>query len=243
MGGNSLSLLILNEVEKSLSERKILKKVSLEINEGEVYGILGANGAGKSTLLRVIAGLTSIDEGKIEVAGYSLSKYPSEYKKMLGYVPDIPFLYGYLSGREYLNFLGDLWEIERERKRDLVEENLKLVGLLESADAMVTTYSHGMKQKLAIAGALITKPRVLILDEPMTGFDPPSAKFMKDFLKNYAKEGNAVIITTHILELAQHFCNRVGVLSDGNLNVEYNDLENLKKDFETLVVTSMEGIK
>ncbi|MDQ0418445.1 ABC-2 type transport system ATP-binding protein [Croceifilum oryzae] len=231
-----MNLLTVNQVGKSYEEYRVLDGMSLSIKEGEIYGLLGPNGAGKSTLLKIISGLLSFDQGEVKIEETSLLAQPLEYKKLIGYVPDHPFLYNYLTAREYLAFISGLWGIN---EKGLIEGVLSTVRLAERGDTLITTYSHGMKQKLSIAAALLTKPRILILDEPLTGFDPPSAKFMKDFLREYVKAGNSVLVTTHILEVAQHFCDRVGIIGEGKLVQELDQLGAFDS-FEDLVISVME---
>ncbi|SDY72458.1 ABC transporter ATP-binding protein [Thermoactinomyces sp. DSM 45892] len=231
-----MNLLTVNQIDKSYEEYRVLDGMSLSIQEGEIYGLLGPNGAGKSTLLKIISGLLSFDRGDIKIGAFSLLDQPLEYKKLIGYVPDHPFLYNYLTAREYLDFISGLWGIN---EKGLIEGVLSTVRLAERGDTLITTYSHGMKQKLSLAAALLTKPRILILDEPLTGFDPPSAKFMKDFLREYVKARNSVLVTTHILEVAQHFCDRVGIIGEGKLVQELDQLGAFDS-FEDLVISVME---
>jgi ABC-2 type transport system ATP-binding protein len=225
MGGNVMCLLKIANIKKQYEGLKVLDGVSFTIESGVIYGLLGGNGMGKTTLLQIISGLLDFDEGTILINGIDLKLNRGEANKMLGYVPDQPFLYEYLTGVEYLEFIGSLWNVHNAKKRIL--ELLSLFKLEGKANSLITTYSFGMKQKLATAGALLPKPKVIVLDEPFTGFDPPSAKLMKDFFKNYVEQGNSVLFSTHIVDVAKNFCDRVGILNDGKIVQEISNPRNM----------------
>jgi ABC-2 type transport system ATP-binding protein len=210
----------LDGVTKSYGEVRALDGVSLRVRAGEIHGLLGPNGAGKTTLMRIIAGLVPQDSGEVFIAGLSARDAPRRTRRAVGFVPDSPFLYRYLTGRQYLEFVADLWGLPEDEKIKAVEDGLKRFGLADRAEHVIGSYSFGMRQKLAVAGALLQEPTVLVLDEPLTGFDPPSSRFMKDFLRSFADAGRAVFLSTHILELAHGLCDRVSIISDGRIILE-----------------------
>jgi len=230
----------LREVSKSYGELRALDGVSLRARTGEIHGLLGPNGAGKTTLMRIIAGLLPQDSGEVLIAGLNARDAPRRTRRAVGFVPDSPFLYRYLTGRQYLEFVADLWGLSGEEKTCVIEAGLRRFGLAGRAEHVIGSYSFGMRQKLAVAGALLQDPAVLVLDEPLTGFDPPSARFMKDFLRSFAGTGRSVFLSTHILELAHGLCDRVSVISDGRISFE-REICGDAPDFERSVLDAIGG--
>lgn len=202
---------------KRYGEKIAVNDVSLEVRGGEVFGFLGPNGAGKTTTIKMIVGLLKPTSGSVRVAGYDVQTQPLQAKAASGYVPDSPNLYLKLSGRELLRFVGDLYEIQRTTVDGRIDELLRLFDLTEAQDDLIDSYSHGMKQKIALAAALIHDPRVLVLDEPTVGLDPKSARLIKDMLRQLADRGSAVFLSTHILEIAERMCDRIGIIDKGRL--------------------------
>lgn len=194
-----------------------IKEISFEVKKGDVLGFLGPNGAGKTTTIKMIIGLLQPTSGTVFVAGYSVLDQPLQAKATSGYVPDTPHLYQKLSGREMLTFVGDLYGIEKNRVNKRIEELLKLFDLREAGDDTIDSYSHGMRQKIALATALMHDPKVLVLDEPTVGLDPKSARLIKDMLRQMANRGAAVFLSTHILEIAERMCDRIGIINQGRL--------------------------
>lgn len=202
-------------------------RLNLEVNKGEIFGFLGPNGAGKTTTIKMMTGLLSPTSGRVEVGGFDIVRNPMEAKKILGYVPDVPMLFEKLTGREFLDFVCEIWRVEK--KEEKIEYWLRTFELLEVADALIESYSHGMKQKLSMVQALIHEPQILILDEPFTGLDPLSAKKSKDILQEFVAGGGTVFFSTHILDVAERFCNRVGIIVRGKL-LAVGTLDELKQE-------------
>jgi ABC-2 type transport system ATP-binding protein len=202
---------------KRYGDKVAVNNVNFDVRGGEVFGFLGPNGAGKTTTIKMIVGLLQPTSGTVKVAGRDVQSQPMQAKAASGYVPDTPNLYPKLSGRELLRFVGDLYEMKREKIDVRIEELLKLFDLVEAADDLIDSYSHGMKQKAALAAALIHDPKVLVLDEPTVGLDPKSARLIKDILRQLADRGAAVFLSTHILEIAERMCDRIGIINKGDL--------------------------
>jgi ABC-2 type transport system ATP-binding protein len=191
--------------------------LNLEISRGELFGFLGPNGAGKTTTIRMLTGLLRPTRGEILINGHSIKTEPIQAKACLGFVPDEPVLYEKLTGREFLSFMADLYRVEKGEKEERIPELLELFGLSDRGDDYIQSYSRGMRRKIAIAGALIHDPQVLLLDEPTLGLDPSSARLLKDILRALVDRGAAVFMSTHILEIAEHMCTRVGIINQGKL--------------------------
>ena len=197
----------INKVSKSyVKEKKSVDNLELEIRNGEIFGFLGPNGAGKTTTIKMITGILNPDEGDILIDGKSITNNSIEAKKQFGFVPDNPDMFVRLKGIEYLNFISDIYGIKEERKA----KNEELSNSIQS-------YSHGMRQKLIIIGVLIHNPKNLILDEPMTGLDPKASFELKELMRKHSKEGNTVFFSTHVLEVAEKLCDRVGIINKGKL--------------------------
>ena len=202
---------------KRFGDKIAVKDVSFEINSGEVFGFLGPNGAGKTTTIKIIVGLLQPTSGRVTVAGYDISAQPIQAKAASGYVPDTPNLYAKLTGRELLSFVGDLYNLDRSQVERRIDELLRMFDLISAANDTIDSYSHGMQQKTALAAALMHDPKVLILDEPTVGLDPKSARLIKDILRQMADRGAAVFLSTHILEIAERMCDRIGIINKGEL--------------------------
>jgi ABC-2 type transport system ATP-binding protein len=202
---------------KRYGDKTAVNDVSIEIYGGEVFGFLGPNGAGKTTMIKMIVGLLQASSGSVKVAGYDVAIEPLQAKFASGYVPDTPNLYAKLTGRELLRFVGDLYGIERAKAVRRSEELLRMFDLAEAADDTIDSYSHGMQQKTSLAAALVHDPKVLVLDEPTVGLDPKSARLIKDILRQMAERGTAVFLSTHILEIAERMCDRIGIINKGEL--------------------------
>ena len=207
--------------------------VSLEVRAGEVFGFLGPNGAGKSTIIKSIVGIQPITEGKMRVCGYDVQAQPVESKSVLGYVPDHYALYEKLTGREYINYLADIYEVSLEDREERINKYVKLFELEQSIDDKIKTYSHGMKQKIAIISALVHNPKIWILDEPLTGLDPTSIYQVKQCMLNHAKEGNIVFFSSHLIDVVEKLCDRVGIIKQGELQV-VQSVDNIEKSGKTL---------
>ncbi len=202
---------------KRFGDKLAVNSVNLDVHGGEIFGFLGPNGAGKTTTIKIICGLLRPTAGSAFVGGFDIQQQPIAAKSILGYVPDEPMLYEKLSAREFLSFVADLYNVPPQQAERRAQELLKLLDLTSDADNLIEGFSHGMRQKTAIAGALMHDPRVLVLDEPTVGLDPKSARFIKDILRQLAERGAAVFLSTHILEIAERMCDRIGIIDYGNL--------------------------
>lgn len=194
--------------------------LDLKVPQGMLYGFLGPNGAGKTTSIRLLAGLIKPDSGDAFIQGVSVVKEPSRAKRPLAYVPDDPVLYGKLRPMEYLEFVAALWSVPATESQPRAEELLQTLGLWEKRDDFLETFSRGMKQKMALAGALVHAPSLMLLDEPLTGLDAASARQVKDILLDFVRRGGTVVLTTHILDVAERLAERIGIITSGQLTAE-----------------------
>lgn len=208
--------------------RPAVENLNLEVKRGELYALLGPNGAGKTTTLRMVAGLLAPDAGKIEILGIDLQADPAAAKQKLAYLPDDPMLYDKLKPLEYLEFVAGLWGMPAERAEQRATELLAWLDLSKHAHELTEGFSRGMKQKLALAGALIHEPELIILDEPLTGLDVAAGRQVKDVLLAHVARGGTVILTTHILDVAERLAERIGIIQHGKLIVE-GTLEELRQ--------------
>jgi len=205
----------LRGVSRSFGETPAVRDLDLEIERGSIHGLLGPNGSGKSTTMKMVMGILKPDSGRIDVYGKEPQGDPMGVKRIVGYVPETPRLYEYLTGLEYLDFIADVYEVDPEIKEERIYEFLDAFGLDGRENEMISGYSHGMKQKTALIGALLHRPRLLILDEPLGGLDPKSARIVKDVLHRLSGEGVTAIFSTHIMEIADALCDRISVLYNG----------------------------
>lgn len=205
------------ELVKNYGEKTAVDQVSFDVFGGEIFGFLGPNGAGKTTTIKIIVGLLQPTSGKVTVGGYDIQSQALQAKAICGFVPDEPNLYPKLSGRELLRFVGSLYSLSDDQVSHRIDELLRMFDLTQAADDTIDSYSHGMQQKIALATALIHEPQVLVLDEPTVGLDPKSARRIKDLLRQMAEKGSAVFLSTHILEIAERMCDRIGIINQGKL--------------------------
>lgn len=231
---------IVNLSKTYKGNKKAVKNLSLEVKAGDIYGFIGHNGAGKTTTLKCIAGIIDFEEGEIKVDGYSVIDSPIEVKKRIAYIPDNPDIYEFLSGIQYLNFIADIFDVEKEERGQLIEKYSTLFGIKDVLASPVSSYSHGMKQKLAVLSALIHKPKLMILDEPFVGLDPKASHDLKEIMKNFVREGGAIFFSTHVLDTAEKLCNKVAVIKDGEIVVS-GDMDALT-DNKSLESVFMETI-
>jgi len=217
MATNSTPAVELKNVVKRYSEILAVDQVDLNIKPGEIFGLLGPNGSGKSTTLKMLLGLVQPDSGSVNVLGIDVQKDPVAVKRLLGYVPEAPRLYEFLTGIEYLDFIGDVYGMRTEEKRTRINEYLKALQLEGREGDMISSYSEGMKQKIALISAFLHRPKLLILDEPLSGLDPRSARIVKDLLHELKEQGVTTIMSTHVLEIAQALCDRIGIMYHGRL--------------------------
>lgn len=213
----TIPLIETHNLVKRYGDKIAVKDISFEVRAGEIFGFLGPNGAGKTTTIKIIVGLLQPTSGFVRVAGYDVQKQPMQAKAASGYVPDTPNLYAKLTGRELLRFVGDLYDLDRKLSTQRVDDLLRMFDLTAAANDTIDSYSHGMQQKTALAAALVHDPTVLVLDEPTVGLDPKSARLIKDILRQMAERGRAVFLSTHILEIAERMCDRIGIINQGEL--------------------------
>ncbi len=208
----------IKNVSKSyVKNKKSVDDLNLEIKDGEIFGFLGPNGAGKTTTIKMITGILQIDEGDILIDGKSITKEPVEAKKLFGFVPDSPDMFLKLKGIEYLNFMADIYEVPNNIRKQRIEELTKKFEIYNDLNNEIESYSHGMRQKIVLCGAILNNPKNWILDEPMTGLDPQSSYDLKEMMREHAKNNNCVFFSTHILEVAERLCDRVGIINKGKL--------------------------
>jgi len=236
----TIALIETHNLVKFYGDKVAVKDVSFEVRANEVFGFLGPNGAGKTTTIKMIVGLLLPTSGTVKVAGYDVQAQPLLAKAASGYVPDTPNLYAKLTGRELLRFIGDLYDLDRQQVAQRTDELLRMFDLSAAADDTIDSYSHGMQQKASLAAALIHDPRVLVLDEPTVGLDPKSARLIKDILRQMAERGAAVFLSTHILEIAERMCDRIGIINKGEL-IAVGTMDELRSLGETSE-TSLEDI-
>jgi ABC-2 type transport system ATP-binding protein len=213
-------MLDLRDLSKNFGSFTAVNNINLKINKGDFYGFLGQNGAGKTTTIKMITGLYSPSKGTVLIDGYDILKNPIEAKRITGYIPDQPFLYDKLTGREFLFFCGGLYNIEKKKLRAKVDETISELQISEWVDKRTEEYSQGMKQRIAIASALLHDPKLLVVDEPMVGLDPQSAQIVKTVLKRKAAEGVSVFMSTHSLHIAEEICTTIGIIKNGKIIFE-----------------------
>ena len=224
----SINAVELKNVTKRYNEIIAVDNVNLTIGSGEIFGLLGPNGSGKSTTLKMLLGLVQPDEGSVTVLGMPVRQDPVALKRMVGYVPEAPRLYEFLTGVEYLDFIGDVYGMQPEEKKSRINEYLRALQLEGREGDMINSYSEGMKQKITLISAFLHRPKLLIMDEPLNGLDPRSARIVKDFLQELKRQGVTAILSTHVLEIAQAMCDRIGIMYHGKL-LALGDMKELRQ--------------
>ena len=207
----------LKGVTKRYNEIVAVNNIDLSINKGEIFALLGPNGSGKSTTLKMLLGLVQPDAGSVNVLGLDVQKQPVEVKRQVGYVPESPNIYEFLTGIEYLDFIGDIYGMPAAEKKQRITEYLKALQLEGREGDMINSYSDGMKKKISLISAFLHKPKLLILDEPLNALDPRSARIVKDFLHELKAQGVTTIMSTHVLEIAEALCDRIAIMYQGNI--------------------------
>ena len=207
----------LNDLTKRYGSTLAVDRLSLSVEKGEICGFIGPNGAGKTTTIRMMAGVLGPTAGTVRISGIDMDSEPEAAKRLIGFIPDRPFLYEKLTGMEFLRFVSDLYGFTDGLFRKRAEELLIQFSLYDWSDHLIEAYSHGMKQRLIIASALLHEPRVIIVDEPMVGLDPAGIRMVKDLLRELAEGGTTIFMSTHTLEIAEDLCNRIGVIHHGRL--------------------------
>ena len=213
-------MLQLSNLTKKFGNFIAVNNINLEIREGDFFGFLGQNGAGKTTTIKMITGLYSPSSGSVHIGGYDIQKNPIDAKSLIGYIPDQPFLYEKLTGREFLYFCGGIYKIDKVDLKKKIEETIDQLKIGEWVDKRTEEYSQGMRQRVAIASSLLHDPKLIVVDEPMIGLDPQSALVVKKVLKQRASEGAAIFMSTHSLNVAEEICSRIGIIKDGQMILE-----------------------
>ncbi len=209
--------------------KKVIDKLNLKVEEGDIFGFVGSNGAGKTTTIKSIVGINHITSGDILLDGVSILKKPIKYKNNIGYVADEPTLYEHLTGIEYLNFVADMYEMTYELRKQKIAEYSKKFMLEAELNDLISSYSHGMKQKLVLISTFMHSPKLYILDEPFASLDPEAAFVLKEELKKEAKDGHIIFFSTHVLEVAEKICNKVAIIMNGKI-VSEGDMKKIVKD-------------
>lgn len=215
-----MSMLVVENLKKQFGSKQAVNGVNLELQAGEFYALLGPNGAGKTTTMRMIVGLLEPDTGKISIMGHNMLTQAESAKQELAFLPDDPLLYGKLRPLEYLEFIAGLWQVDAEQAAKQAKELLILLDLWNARHDYSENFSRGMMQKLALAGAMIHKPKLIIMDEPLTGLDAASARLVKEVLQHYVKQGNTVVFSTHIMDMAERLAERIGIIHQGRMVAE-----------------------
>ena len=218
--------------------KKVIDGLNLSVREGDIYAFVGRNGVGKTTTIKSIVGINHITEGDIELDKISILKDPIKYKSMIAYVPDNPILYEHLTGIQYLNFVADMFDLTYKERENKIKEYAKKFELYNDLNDLVSSYSHGMRQKLVLIGAFMHNPKLYVLDEPFVGLDPKASFTLKELLREKAKEGKIIFFSTHVLDVAEKLCNRIAIIKDGKLIVD-GDMNRIIKD-KSLEETFME---
>lgn len=208
--------------------KRVVNNVSFTVNPGEIFGFLGPNGAGKSTTIKCLTGIIPYEEGSIEICEFNVNDKPLLAKKCIGFVPDNHMVYDRLTGREYANFMADIYDVSLVDRKERLNRYAELFELTSAIDNPINSYSHGMKQKISVIGALIHNPRVWVLDEPLTGLDPRSAYQLKELMREHVKNGNTVFFSSHVLDVVEKLCDRIAIINKGEI-ITVCDLDELKQ--------------
>ena len=222
-------MLKIEHLTKTFGEKVAVNDLSLHIQPGEIYGFIGHNGAGKTTTLKAVVGIMNFDSGEIFVGGHPVLSDPIECKKLIAYIPDNPDLYEFMTGIQFLNFVGDIYEVEAGVRADRIRDYSRMFELEPSLAMPIASYSHGMKQKLAIISALIHDPKLVIMDEPFVGLDPVASHLLKELMRKICDNGGAIFFSTHVLEVAEKLCDKVAIIKNGRL-IKSGTMEEVKGD-------------
>ena len=210
-------------------EKKAVDDISFTVNDGEIFAFIGHNGAGKTTTIKSIVGILDFEQGDILINGKSIKKQPIECKKEMAYVPDNPDLYVYMKAIDFINFICDMYEVDKAERKERIEKYSKMFEMADSLNDEISSFSHGMKQKVALISALAHNPKILIMDEPFVGLDPKAVFDMKEIMKQMCKEGKTIFFSTHILEVAEKLCSRVAIIKQGKI-VKVGKMSEIKGD-------------
>ena len=222
-------MLRIEKLTKTYGSKKAVDNLTLHIRRGESYGFIGHNGAGKTTTLKSVAGILDFDEGEILIDGKSIRKSPVECKRMIAYIPDNPDLYDFMSGIKYLNFVADIFGVSPSERQEKIRKYADAFELTKDLAQPISSYSHGMKQKLAVISAWIHSPKLIIMDEPFVGLDPKAAHLLKEMMREHCDKGGAIFFSTHVLEVAEKLCDKVAIIKQGKL-IKSGTMEEVKGD-------------
>lgn len=221
--------------------KKAADDISIEVFQGDIYGFIGHNGAGKSTTIKAIVGVHEFEEGEIFIEGHSVKKEPIVCRSLMAYIPDNPDLYEHLTGIDYLNFIGDIFQVSGQDRKEQIEKYASDLEIYEALPEVISSYSHGMKQKLALVSAFMHKPKLLVLDEPFVGLDPKASIVLREKMHELCQAGSAIFFSTHVLEVAEKLCNKIAIIRQGKLLCSGTLAELLKdKSLETLFMEGLE---
>ena len=235
-------MLKINNLSKTYKGgKKAVSNLNIEISSGDIYGFIGHNGAGKTTTIKCVVGIHDFDEGEILIDGVSVKENPIRCKSKIAYIPDNPDIYEYLTGIQYLNFIADVFKVPADVREKRIREYSEIFEITGSLGDLVSSYSHGMKQMLAIISALVHHPKLLILDEPFVGLDPKASIALKEIMRNICNEGGAIFFSTHVLDVAEKLCNKIAIIKNGELVVS-GKMNEFVKDGETLESVFMEVV-
>ena len=214
---------------KSYDNKRVVDNLDLTINDGEIYGFIGHNGAGKTTTIKCLIGILSFEKGEILIDGLSIKDKPIECKRKIAYIPDNPDLYNYMSGVDYLNFIGDVFNVANEERVKRIDKYAGIFELTDSLANPISSYSHGMRQKLAIIAAWLHEPDLIVMDEPFVGLDPKASHDLKVMMREFCDNGGSIFFSTHVLEVAEKLCDKVAIIKQGQL-IKSGTMEEVKGD-------------
>ena len=236
-------MLHIKNFTKIYSNGKVaVDNISLDVESGDIFAFIGPNGAGKTTTIKSVVGINDFNSGEILIDGMDIVKNPIECKKNMAYIPDNPDIYDTLTGVQYLELVADIFNIGKEERNTLAKEYATLLGLEKDLNSPISTYSHGMKQKLVLISALIHKPKLIVMDEPFVGLDPKASFAVKEIMRKIVRDGSAIFFSTHVLEVAEKLCNKVAIIKDGKI-IACGTMEEVKKDksLEKVFLESVEN--
>lgn len=222
-------MLRIENLTKTYGEKRAVDNLSLHIAPGEIYGFIGHNGAGKTTTLKAVVGILQFDKGEVFIKGESIRKNPLACKQKIAYIPDNPDLYEFMTGIKFLNFIADIFGVTEEKRLERIRKYADLFEMTENLAQPIASYSHGMKQKLAIISAWIHEPKLIIMDEPFVGLDPKAAHILKQMMREICDEGGAIFFSTHVLEVAEKLCDKVAIIRNGQL-IQSDTMQEVKGD-------------
>ena len=222
-------MLRIENLTKTYGEKRAVDNLSLRIAPGEIYGFIGHNGAGKTTTLKAVVGILQFDKGEVFIKGESIRKNPLACKQKNAYIPDNPDLYEFMTGIKFLNFIADIFGVPEEKRQERIRKYADLFEMTENLAQPIASYSHGMKQKLAIISAWIHEPKLIIMDEPFVGLDPKAAHILKQMMREICDEGGAIFFSTHVLEVAEKLCDKVAIIRNGQL-IQSGTMQEVKGD-------------